>query len=665
MIKVNCSLFGRIRLDLSTGQNLTLKGKKGPALFAYLMVCPNNREQRDTLVQLLWPRSSNDSGRASLRQTMSDLKRQFTAVGLELLQAHPDNIDIVVLNVDQIDNDVLEFNCRSSESGFNAFEAMLHSYSGEFMQGFEIRDVNYMDWLYEQRKNYKERIIQKYKQLVVQNDEKPSLKRIGRMALRVLEIDAVCEQAYQQIMRCELAAGDHAAAIAHYQKCRAVLADSFNVQPSNETEALYQEVITSSNLHSPTDVEPPVSSVKRSISRKSTTLAVVELDYLGDDDNMSALFSEMANELSIALNKFKWISVLNKASTARLKSDMLADKTLSDLEVHYILSGSIRAVGELLIVNVDLATPNASTSVWSERFDSSTDDIIDSFDILLARIACRLDVQLRGIEMRRVITLDAKQLSAPELTLLGIYHLHDMTQSSFDVSYNCFQNAIEQNPAYSPVYSWLSYWEIFYVGQRWANDNYLSGSPTGELTRAAIRHDPEDALALAISGHIHAFLHRNFDAALDHFGHSLILNPYSAFAWMLSSATYSYIGEPDEAIKRLDNAQDLCPIEPHFEYLYSSARCVAYIFSGNYEESIKWGRRSVSDNPAFINGIKQLLVGLGHLQYKAEAETYVEKLLELEPTFCIGEFVKKYPAKHDDDLQRLAAGLRMAGVPEW
>ena len=486
------------------------------------------------------------------------------------------------------------------------------------------------------------------------------------MALRILEIDPACEQAYQQIMRCELAADDHAAAIAHYQKCRAVLADSFNVQPSNETEALYQEVISSSNLHTPlTDVDPPVSSVAPSMSRKSTTLAVVEMDYLGDDDNMSALFSEMATELSIALNKFKWISVLNKASTARLKSDIVADNSVSELEVHYILSGSIRAVGELLIVNVDLATPNASTSLWSERFDSSTDDIINSFDSLLARIACRMDVQLRGIEMRRVLALDVKQLSAPELTLLGIHHLHDMTQSSFEVSYKYFQNAIEQNPAYSPVYSWLSYWEIFYVGQRWANDSYLSSSPTGELTRAAIRHDPEDALALAISGHFHAFLHHNFDAALDHFRRSLILNPYSAFAWMLSSATYSYIGEPDEAIKRLDNAQYLCPIEPHFEYLYNSARCVAYIFSGNYEESIKWGRRSVSDNPTFTNGIKQLLVGLGHLQHKTEAEVYVEKLLELEPTFCIGEFVGKYPAKHDGDLQRLAAGLRLAGVPEW
>ena len=164
-------MFGRIRLDLSTGQSLNLKGKKGPALFSYLMVCPNNSEQRDTLVQLLWPRSGNDSGRASLRQTMSDLKRQFTAVGLEILQAHPDNIDIVVLNVHQIDSDVLEFNRRSSETGFNAFEALLHSYAGEFMQGFEIRDANYMDWLYKQRKSYKERIVQKYKQLVVQNDE--------------------------------------------------------------------------------------------------------------------------------------------------------------------------------------------------------------------------------------------------------------------------------------------------------------------------------------------------------------------------------------------------------------------------------------------------------------------------------------------------------------
>jgi len=92
---------------------------------------------------------------------------------------------------------------------------------------------------------------------------------------------------------------------------------------------------------------------------------------------------------------------------------------------------------------------------------------------------------------------------------------------------------------------------------------------------------------------------------------------------------------------------------------------VAFVFAEDYTQSVKWGRRSVSDNPTFSNGIKQLLIGLGHLEQKSEAEVYLEKLLELEPTFCIDEFVKRYPAKNKADLQRMADGLRLAGVPEW
>lgn len=663
MIKVKCSLFGRMRLDLSTGQDLILKGKKGPALFAYLMVCQNNHEKRDTLVRLLWPRSGGESGKASLRQTMSDLKRQFVAVGLDLLQSHPNDIDIVMLSKKQIDSDIAEFEHWRSQVGFNAFESLLLSYSGEFMQGFESKDENFMAWIYKQRNAYKDEVLLKYKQMQVLEQERPSRQRVSRLALKVLELDPTCEHAYQKLMSCELAVGEYAAAMLHYQKCRAMIVEKYDVQPSDETETLYREIVSKQGNSQMGGVHG-VPAVPAKMSRKLTTLAVLAIDYQVDDTDLSDLFSEMGVEISIAVNKFKWISVLNSISTERLQHDGISAGIIKDLGVHYILTGSVRRIDSSFIANIDLAESLASTSIWTERFEGSADDIIGGLDTMISRIACRVDIQLRTAEIRRVAAMNTNQLSAAELTLLGIHHLHEMTEDSFNTAYQYLQRAIDQNPSYSWSYSWLSYWEVFYVGQRWASEEYLQNSPAGDLARAAIRRNPEDALALAVSGHFHAFLHHNFDTALDYFRRSLILNPYSAFAWMLSSATYSYIGESEEAINRLNKAQDLCPIEPHFEYLYSSARCVSYIFAGQYEQSIKWGRRSVSDNPTFSNGIKQLLVGLGHLQLHSEAEVYVEKLLELEPKFCIREFLTKYPAKKSEDLHRLAEGLRIAGVPE-
>ena len=90
---------------------------------------------------------------------------------------------------------------------------------------------------------------------------------------------------------------------------------------------------------------------------------------------------------------------------------------------------------------------------------------------------------------------------------------------------------------------------------------------------------------------------------------------------------------------------------------------MAHTFAGNYGEAVAWGRRTVNDNPHFSNGIKQLLIGLGHLRLDEEAAHYVARLMELEPSFCLQEFRKRYPARKPEDLDRLVEGLRLAGVP--
>jgi tetratricopeptide (TPR) repeat protein len=160
-----------------------------------------------------------------------------------------------------------------------------------------------------------------------------------------------------------------------------------------------------------------------------------------------------------------------------------------------------------------------------------------------------------------------------------------------------------------------------------------------------------------------SFLNKDFDSALHYFQRALRVNPNLAFVWSLSALTYCYIGQPDIALDRLERHRDLTPIEP-YPALFDNPYAIAYLIKRDYEQAAVFGRRVTKTRQEFVNGYKPLLAALGHLGRTEEAESYVAKLLSLEPGFTVERFGQVYPFKHASDREHYMTGLRLAGVPE-
>ena len=75
--------------------------------------------------------------------------------------------------------------------------------------------------------------------------------------------------------------------------------------------------------------------------------------------------------------------------------------------------------------------------------------------------------------------------------------------------------------------------------------------------------DPFDARALTIAGHVRAFLHHRLREAIALHERALSLNPNLAMAWDLSGVAYAYLGDPDEAERRINRYKKLSPLDPH------------------------------------------------------------------------------------------------------
>ena len=80
-----------------------------------------------------------------------------------------------------------------------------------------------------------------------------------------------------------------------------------------------------------------------------------------------------------------------------------------ELNVRYVLEGSVQRGGQRMRVNVQLNDAESGHHLWAERFDKALTDLFDMQDEIIARLAGALNTELIAAEARR-----AEQTPTPD-----------------------------------------------------------------------------------------------------------------------------------------------------------------------------------------------------------------------------------------------------------
>ncbi len=225
-------LLGGFRLERD-GKILRLPRRKVEALLAYLALFPHEHT-REKLAALFWGDSTDADARTSLRVALTNLR---TALGENLLLADRETIE---LNPEfPLWVDALEFE-RAARA-----ESSVENYNGELLPNF------YDEWVLEKREALRELYLETLLSLAQRHRAAGNYAEAIGSARRVLETELSNESAHQQLMFCYAQSGDRSAALKQYAECKKILAQELGVEPSPETEQLYQR-IKSSPISSPT-----------------------------------------------------------------------------------------------------------------------------------------------------------------------------------------------------------------------------------------------------------------------------------------------------------------------------------------------------------------------------------------------------------------------------
>ncbi len=236
-------LFGGLRLA-QDGMPLTaFMSNKVPALLAYL-AATGRAQRRDDLAALLWGEMPDADARNNLRQAIANLRRSLephlivTRDTVELNPEAPCTLDVAAFET------LLDLAPGlAPEARIERLQEAAALYVGDFLAGFFVRDAPaFEEWMLAQRARFRELALHALHTLTQRHLDASQYDRAISDATRLLVFDPWREEAHRQLMLTLARTGQRSAALAQYKRCRRLLQEELDVEPSDETTALYERI---------------------------------------------------------------------------------------------------------------------------------------------------------------------------------------------------------------------------------------------------------------------------------------------------------------------------------------------------------------------------------------------------------------------------------------
>jgi adenylate cyclase len=396
------------------------------------------------------------------------------------------------------------------------------------------------------------------------------------------------------------------------------------------------------------------------------SIAVLPFTIMGDDPEQEFFADGVAEDIITALSKIDRLLVVARNSTFTYKGRAVDVKQVSrEQGVRYVLEGSVRKAGNRVRVTAQLIDATTGLHLWAERYDRELEDIFAVQDEITREIVTALDVQLREGEQHRVWSRGTSNLEAWECVRLATDDVLGGAAETQPRARELIDRALELDPNYATAWAmrgWLYFTEAD-VGGGIGNKEQFDKAQAAAFNcgRRALEADPNcaEAYGMLALTHLNAAEH---DKAIEMSEKAIALAPNNAeLLGGVASAVMRKSGQPERGAELVKKAMRLCPF-----YRPGLLRALGnnYRISGRLEEAVACYRESIKRESGYLAAYVNLASALGELGWLEDAQEAAREVLRQEPTFTIAAYTSGLSYRNPADLERIAEGLRQAGLPE-
>ena len=265
-----------------------------------------------------------------------------------------------------------------------------------------------------------------------------------------------------------------------------------------------------------------------------------------------------------------------------------------ELNVDYVLDGSVSKEGDQLRIWTHLIKVTNSNQLWSNQYDRNMEDIFDIQDDISMAIVDSLKVKLLGEEKAAILKRYTENVEAYELYLNGTHSLRLLTTEGIENASKYFTQSLQIDSTFALAHFGLGLIYISYA--QFGNVPPKKVYPVAkDHIKKALEIDPTLGKAHGGLGIILMQYDWDWKAAEQELKLALQLNPNSDIIHLYYSWFLSFTGRHEEAIDVIRRAQELDPRSNFINIM------VAHILNqgGRFDEALRESKKTVKMFPNY------------------------------------------------------------------
>jgi adenylate cyclase len=408
----------------------------------------------------------------------------------------------------------------------------------------------------------------------------------------------------------------------------------------------------------------PTSAMRASVAPR-LSLVVLPFTNLSNDPEQEYFADGITEDLTTDVARIQGSVVIARNTAFTYKGKAVDAKQLGrELDVRYVLEGSVQRSGNHVRINVQLVDAETGNQIWAERFDRDAGDLFALQNEITARIARALQAQLAIAEARR----PTDHPDALDYILRGRAVLtRPISKENSNEATALFEKALAVDPKSADAATWLAATLAFRVTDE------FSDAPDEDLHRAeklvaqALATSPNSALAHYVKGQV-LFAQSRCAEAIPEYETAISLDRSRAPAYARLGWCKFLTGAVDEAIPYFEDAIHVSPHDPGIAAWYGRMG-VIYLLQSHTDEAIGWLEKANNENSSQAPVHAYLAAGYALKGEMDRARAELAEAQGLGKIYSSLATVQKSPWFDNPKIRALAEAnyfpaLRKAGMPE-
>jgi adenylate cyclase len=414
---------------------------------------------------------------------------------------------------------------------------------------------------------------------------------------------------------------------------------------------------------------PVASNAPPPLAAARLSIVVLPFANLSGDPAQDYLADAVTDQLTTAITRLRGSFMIAQTTALAYKGKPVDAKAIGrELNVRYVLEGSVQPTGNQVRVNAQLIDAESGAHLWAEQFDTPRADLLQMQDDIVTRLARSIYLQLPKVEIARLKRTPAANPDAEDLALQcqAVFLKSEVTILRTD---SPCELALAADPNNVRALTWSAMQYLPSRGRGHAPNDDLDRADG--LVSRALSWDPNYAPAHLVKAFALQSQFR-LDEAIAEDRRAFGLDPSLVEAYWHAGFVMRRLGEFQTSLEYIDKAIRLSPRDP-FRASWYADKAGTHLALKQYDQAIEWARHAIEITPNEDVPYLYLIVALALTGQESEAHEALQRYLSnpgAGRTMATwnsrrAQYVdERTDPRYVDYWDRLMEGLRKAGLPE-